>query len=98
VWFDVLSGDDRSESNPELMPNPRVIHYWDSQRAVAIWFPQQEVYKALTFRPYAWDQYFLYGPEAAWTDVPGPVVRSGRTVLSKRKKLEKALLPLITER
>ena len=93
----MLLGDDRSEWDPDLMPDPRVIHYWDSERSVADWIPQQEAYKALTFGPYAWDQYFLYGPEAVWTDVPGPVFSSGRTVLGKRKRMEEALLPLITQ-
>ena len=97
MWFDVLSGDDRSEWDPELMPDPRVVHYWDSERAVAEWFPQQEAYKSLTFGPFAWDRYFLYGPEAVWTDIPAPLVSSGRPVISKRKRLEKALLALILE-
>ena len=98
MWFDVLLDDDRSEWDPELMPDPRVIHYWDSERTIADWFPQQADYRSLTFGPFAWDQYFLYGPEAVWTDVPGPVIISGRTVLGKRKTLEKALVPLIAER
>ncbi len=97
VWFDVLLGDDRSEWNPELMPDPRVTHYWDSERAVADWIPKQKEYESITFGPFAWDQYFLYGPEAAWTDVPGPVVSSGRTVLGKRKRMEEALLSLIPQ-
>ena len=98
MWFDVLLDDDRSEWDPEMMPDPRVIHYWDTERALANWIPQQEAYKSLTFGPFAWDQYFLYGPEAVWGDVPVPLISSGHTVLNKRKRLEKTLLPLIPER
>ena len=98
VWFDVLLGDDSSKWDPDLMPDPRVIHYWDAEKSLSTWFPKQEQYESLTFGPFAWDQYFLYGPEATWIDVPAPLVSSGRTVISNRKKLEKTLLPLLSQR
>ena len=78
------------------MPDPRVAHYWDVERELGRWFPQQEEYKRLTFGPLAWDIFFLYGPEAACNDVPKPLVASGRTVLNKRGDLERDLLQLLS--
>ncbi len=91
VWFDVLLGDDRSAWNPNLLVDPRVIQYWDSDRTLGTWFPRQEVYKPMIFGPLAWDIFFLYGPEAVWEDVPAPLVTSGSTIIAKRDRLRSGI-------
>lgn len=53
VWFDVLLGDDRSAWNPDLLVDPRVTQYWDSDRTLGTWFPRQEEYKPVIFGPMA---------------------------------------------
>jgi len=92
----MLVGDDRSAVDTDLMTDPRVIHYWDGERLLGTWFPQQEEYKSVTFGPIAWDTYFLYGPDAKWGDVPEPLVTFGRTLIGKSGNLEKSLRPLLT--
>ena len=96
VWFDVLVGDDRSAWNPELLVDPRVTQYWDSDRSLGTWFPRQEEYESLIFGPLAWDIFFLYGPEAVWEDVPAPLIASGRTIISKRDRLRSGISQLLT--
>ena len=93
VWFDVLSGDDRSAWDSDLMPDPRVTHFWDEDRDLATWLPRQEEYRDLIFGPLAWDIFFLYGPRADWTDAPLPVLDSGSTISSKRESLREHLFP-----
>ena len=96
VWTDVLLGDDRSKVEVNLIPDPRATLYWDNERLLATWFPQQEAYESLTFGPIIWDIYFLYGPEAEWKYVPEPLVTSGHTVIRKRGDLERGLGQLLT--
>ncbi len=92
----MLVGDDRSKVDVNLIPDPRATHYWDGERLLGTWFPQQEAYKSVTFGPIAWDTYFLYGPNAEWEDVPEPLTTHGRTVISKSGNLEKSLRQLLT--
>ena len=91
----MLVGDDRSTVDLDLMPDPRVIHYWDGERLLGTWLPQQEGYESITFGPIAWDTFFLYGPEAEWNEIPDPPLLSGRTIINKRGDLERNLLPLL---
>ncbi len=91
VWFDVLLGDDRSAWNPDLLVDPRVTQYWDSDQTLGTWFPRQEVYKPVIFGPLAWDIFFLYGPEAVWEDVPEPLITSGSTIIAKRDRLRSGI-------
>ena len=95
MWLPILGGDDRSAVDPSLMPDVRVTQYWDSGMALGTWFPQQRGYESITFGPVAWDTFFLYGPEAQWTDIPEPLIGSGRTVIGKRGDLYKNLLPML---
>ena len=93
----MLPGDDRSACNPNLMSDPRVTHYWDNAMSLGTWLAQQPEYESLIFGPVAWDTFLLYGPEAQWTDVPGPLTAIGRTVISKRGDLYKNLRPMLAK-
>ncbi len=91
----MLVGDDRSKVDVNLMPDPRTTHYWDGERLLGTWFPQQQAYESVTFGPIAWDIYFLYGPDAEWEEAPQPLITSGRTVISKSGDLENSLHQLL---
>ena len=93
----MLSGDDRSAVDTTLMPDTRVTHYWDTERALGTWFAQQDEYETVNFGPVSWDTFFLYGPEAEWTDIPPELIASGRTIISSRGGLMKNLLPLLSK-
>lgn len=43
-----------------------------------------------------WDVYYLYGPDAEWTDDPGPLISSGGTIIGRSSELQKAITPLLT--
>ena len=62
-----------------LLPDSRVTHYWDQSRVSGNFFKQNiapEVSSSI-----AWDMFFLYGPEADWDKIPGPLVDKGRTII-----------------
>ena len=84
---------DNPEAFPEaqqVMADPRVMHYWDSRRALGsrykTWVPS-------TVRgPIEWDAYYLYSADALWTgEAPPTPLAAGRTILETRRRLEEAI-------
>ena len=84
---------DSPEAFPEaqaVMPDPRVMHYWDSHRVVGAryknWVP------STVTGPIEWDAFYLYPADAVWTGEapPAPLV-AGRTILETRRSLEQAI-------
>ena len=69
----------------------------DRRFEVGEWFAQQDGYRDPARGSLAWDVYFLYGPEAEWTDLPTPLLSSGTTISGKRDRLHEAILPLLSE-
>jgi len=65
------------------MPDPRVKHFWDGELEVARWFARQ----VDGFEGVSWDMYYLYGPEAEWKTVPGPLGYSGGAIYRERETL-----------
>ncbi len=98
IWFDVLSGDDRSKWDSSLLNDARVTELWDADGELGNWFPQQDEYSDNVRGPLAWDIFFLYGGDATWEDVPQPLVESGSTIIASRGKLKESILPLIEGR
>jgi hypothetical protein len=93
IWLIGLGGERRSNWNPDAMPDLRVLHFWDAERFAGSWFA-----KEVQGEPgYAWDTYFLYGPDATWNQTPGPLLRSGRTIIDTGPELRNKLAPLIKE-
>ena len=43
VWFDVLTGDDRSQWKSNLLNDPRVTEYWDDAQSVGRWFASSAI-------------------------------------------------------
>ena len=95
VWFEMLSSDSRSRWQGSLMTDSRVVHYWDADKVVGRWFADQEDFRDMVFGPIAWDIFFLFGPESEWDAAPSPLVESGYTIVSRRRDLEKSIIPLL---
>ncbi len=77
----VIRGDSKLAvpSAVALLPDSRVIHYWDQTRISGSFFKKNiapDVSSSI-----AWDIFFLYGPDAVWGDIPGPLVDRGRTII-----------------
>jgi hypothetical protein len=76
----------------KVMPDRRVKHYWDSERAAGRWF--KENVPNDYDKPILWDAFYLYGPDAVWKDVPAAFITSGRTILEDRRNLPEGLAKL----
>ena len=86
-----LGGERRSNWDPDVMPDPRVLHFWDAERFAGPWFA-----KTITGEQgYMWDIYALYGPNATWNQAPGPLLGSGGTIIDVGPELRDKLAPLI---
>jgi hypothetical protein len=97
VWFSMLAFDSRDGWDRCIMPDERVIHFWDEERVVSQRFSEQIYGETGSM----WDTYLLYGPEAKWEDpasVPAPLISSDATVIRARDRLQSDILPLLQAR
>ena len=70
VWMPVLESDsaEAGRKAEPLLPDPRVIHYWDSDNSIGKLYGRQ-----LTLprgRQLAWDIYLVFAPGVRWDDEP----------------------------
>ena len=91
IWLIGLGGERRSNWNPDVLPDPRVVHFWDADRFAGTWFAKT-VYGE---NGYMWDTYLLYGPNATWDKAPSPLIDSGSTIIDTGTQLRDKLAPLI---
>ena len=93
VWVPFLGGS-RGAANlsREVLPDPRVAHFWDGSALTSDWFARNVEHSPGP----AWDVYYLYGPDARWSGVPGPLVSSGATIIGRSGDLETAIEPILT--
>jgi hypothetical protein len=92
VWVPFLAGTQQAtDVSQRVLPDQRVVHYWDGEAVTSDWFAENVEH---SFAP-AWDVYYLYGHDAIWQEVPGPLVRSGATIIAKSSELNDAIAPLV---
>lgn len=92
VWVPFLGGTrDAAALSQRVLPDPRVIQFWDETALTSDWFAE----RVENSQAPAWDVYYLYGPEAHWTDVPSPVASSGATIIGRSSELKAAITPLL---
>ena len=77
VWEPVLPGDSANGWDPKVLNDPRVTNYWDPHLLLSRWLGEHVTHSGAI----VWDHYFLYGPNASWTDAPGPLVGDGGDVI-----------------
>lgn len=92
VWFDMLPGDDRRWTDLQVLNDPRVTNYWDSAKATGSFYAD----KVEDSPGVEWDAYFLYGPEARWSDTPAPQLSTGGPVLGMSDQLAAAIRPFLS--
>lgn len=96
IWFSMIFSDARSRWRwtGHVIADPRVMHFWDEQKAMGRWFAQQDNPQE-SDPGIVWDAYFLYGSEAQWDAKPEPLISRGATIRDEYEALEKNLLPLL---
>lgn len=92
VWVPFLGGTRESaDLSRGVLPDPRVVQFWDGSSLTSQWFAENVEHSAAP----AWDVYYLYGPDATWTDAPGPLASSGGTIIGRSGELKQAISPLL---
>ena len=92
VWLPMLNGDERAAWDAGVLPDARVVHLWDEDRLAGRWFAENvEGYAGV-----AWDAYYLYGPDAEWSQTLGTPISTAAPVYPYRSSLLAVLDPLIT--
>jgi hypothetical protein len=94
VWVPLRGGtSEAADVSGRVLPDPRVIQFWDGSTITSEWFAQNVDHSP----GLAWDVYYLFGPDATWTDVPGPIVSSGGTIIGQSSALKDAITPLLAK-
>ena len=91
VWFSMMKTDSPAAfpSAKEIMPDRRVMHFWDGQKDVGRWF--KEKISPEYDGPVQWDAFYLYDSGATWKDTPQPLVVTNRTILGKHDDLARGI-------
>src|SRR5262245_54667446 len=92
IWFEALPVVDKRERWPAaLLTDSRVIHYWDSDRLVPLFFGADPGFRGkglIGWRGAMWDTYLLFGRDALWNERPTPLTGAGFTIVGASQKLE----------
>lgn len=92
VWFDMMAGDSRNLVDRRVLNDRRVTNYYDPGRLAGSWFATH----VETGGGIVWDAYYLYGPEAAWTSSPAPLLSSGSSVIGSSSDLAVAMAAVVS--
>jgi hypothetical protein len=97
VWLPMLAGDSRSRWDSGLLPDKRVVQFWDEQLVTGTWFGQHldEMGAAGQTGGVYWDAFLVFGEDARWRNVPSDLISSGATVIGQSEELQAALVPLL---
>jgi hypothetical protein len=90
VWLNQRSTDARDTIDESILADPRVAQYWDGEGITGTYFAESDL-GGLGFSGFVYDVYYVFGPAATWTDVPGPLAGSGAPVLFEGEGLLAAL-------
>lgn len=94
VWLPFVNGtSDATTVSQRVLPDRRVVQFWDGGSLTSSWFAQQVEHS----QEPAWDVFYLYGPTARWTDAAGPLLGSGATIIGNTAELTSAITPLLAE-
>ena len=92
VWLPFVGATRQgADVSQRVLSDARVIHYWDGAATTSDWFAGNVDNSAAP----SWDVYYLYGTEARWAEIPGPLTSSGGTVIGRSSELKEAITPLL---
>jgi hypothetical protein len=95
VWVPFLGGtSEAADVSRRVLPDPRVTQFWDGSAVSSEWFAKNVDHSPVP----AWDVYYLFGPDATWTEVPQPIASSGGSIIGRSSALHEAITPLLAGR
>jgi hypothetical protein len=86
VWLNQRSTDGRDEIDESTLADPRVTQYWDGEAITGTYFAKNDV-AGMGYAGFVYDVYYVYGPDAAWANDPGPLAGAGGPVVYEGEKL-----------
>jgi hypothetical protein len=86
VWLNQRSTDGRDEIDESILADPRVTQYWDQEGITGTYFAETDL-GGLGYAGFVYDVYYVFGPEATWTDGPEPLVGARAPVVSYTDEL-----------
>ena len=95
VWVPFSGGtSEAADVSRGVLPDSRVTQFWDGDAVTSAWFAKNVDHSPVP----SWEVYYLFGPDATWTDVPEPIVSSGGTIIGQSSALKDAITRLLAER
>ena len=73
------------------MPNRRVKHFWDTQTQTPFWFGEHLDGRS----SFAWDVYYIFGPDAKWDTIPEPLISTFAPVVRGKQLFQDSLSTLL---
>jgi hypothetical protein len=92
-----LPTDSRSEWDPGLLDDRRVLNLWDEKRLLGTWLGDQSNFEISSFGPFVWDAFLLFGADGQWKSPPTGLIASGTPVIGESAKLSSAVQGLVDE-
>jgi hypothetical protein len=86
VWLNQRSTDAKETIDATLLDDPRVRQYWDGEGLTGTWFAKADL-GGLGYSGFVYDAYYVFGPDATWTDEPAPLVGARVPVVSYVEEL-----------
>jgi hypothetical protein len=86
VWLNQRSTDARDTIDTSILDDPRVTQYWDEEAVIGTWLSDVDL-GGLGYSGIVYDTYYVFGPDAAWEDVPAPIAGAGVPVISTGEEL-----------
>lgn len=93
----VLPTDSRSEWDPNVLDDGRVLSLWDEGRLVGTWLAGQSRVAIESLGPFVWDAFLLFGPDARWGSAPTGLIATGVPVIGESGKLTSAVRSLLSK-
>ena len=91
VWLNQRVTDERGAIDESILADPRVTQYWDGEGITGTYFADADL-GGLGAAGFVYDVYYVFGPDAVWTNQPespaaagGPILYEGDALLAALK-------------
>ncbi len=91
VWLPMLPADARTRWPDDILSDDRVTHLWDGERKASRWFAESLGFPV----QFAWDAFYLYGPESLWGRTPAQPASSGCPIVRRGGELASSVRTLL---
>jgi hypothetical protein len=92
-----LPTDSRSEWDPTLLDDSRVLNLWDEKRVIGTWLAGQPRVDTGSLGPFVWDAFLLFGPDGRWLSPPTGFIAGGSPVVGESARLSSAVRSVLGE-